>query len=61
MLRDGLFRKSSYSSFEGNCVEVASLSAGVLVRNSREPLRILRFTDAEWEAFEKGVKDGEFD
>lgn len=54
--------KSSYSNWQGQCVEVAFLSGGeVAVRNSRHPDdAILVFTAAEWDAFLRGAHDGEF-
>lgn len=56
--------KSSYSGpTGGNCVEVAFLERnGVAVRNSRRPdSQPLVFTQAEWDAFIRGARDGEFD
>ena len=54
------FRISSFSG-GGNCVEVA-LKGEVSVRHSRRPDEaILVFTRDEWDAFVKGVKNGEFD
>ena len=55
--------KSSYSSPSGNCVEAAFLTdSEVAVRNSRFPDGpALIFTDAEWDAFLRGVKAGNFD
>lgn len=56
--------KSSYSNGNGgnNCVEVNKLADGrVSVRNSKVPAFDLTFTPAEWDAFVKGVKAGEFD
>jgi hypothetical protein len=46
----------------GNCVEVAFLPAGeVAMRNSRQPDGpALIFTQAEWDAFLGGARDGEF-
>jgi hypothetical protein len=59
------WRKSSYSNGQGgNCVEVADLTGGGrLVRDTKDQGRgpILRFTEAEWNAFVLGVRDGEFD
>ncbi len=54
--------KSSYSNPSGNCVEAALLTAdGVAVRNSRFPDGpALIFTGAEWDAFLRGVKAGDF-
>jgi hypothetical protein len=54
--------KSSYSNWQGQCVEVAFLPAGdVAVRNSRHPGGpVLVFTSAEWDSFLRGARDGEF-
>jgi len=54
--------KSSLSTFNGNCVEVAWLGDGtILVRNSKNPGGgVLKFTPAEWHAFIGGVLCGEF-
>jgi len=55
------WRKSSYSNPSGNCVEAALLTDGVAVRNSRFPDGpALVFTGAEWDAFLRGVKGGDF-
>jgi hypothetical protein len=56
------WRKSSFSGYQGNCVEVAGLESGeVAVRNSRFPEGpALVFTPAEWTAFVNGVENGEF-
>lgn len=54
------YTKSSYSG-GGECVEVALLADGVLLRDSKninkEPHR---FTRHEWQAFIRGVRNGEF-
>ena len=62
LLLAAAWRKSSFSSPSGNCVEAARLVAdGVAVRNSRFPDGpALVFTDAEWRAFVRGVQAGEF-
>lgn len=50
-----------------DCVEVEFIRLGsqseptVLVRDSKNPDVVLRFTKAEWEVFVAGAKDGEFD
>ena len=62
LLHVAVWRKSSYSSPSGNCVEAAFMTdSGVAVRNSRFPDGpALLFTDAEWDAFLRGVKAGDF-
>ena len=45
----------------GNCVEVAQIPTGVLVRDSKDPeARPLSFTNDEWSAFLRGAANGEF-
>jgi Domain of unknown function (DUF397) len=56
--------KSSLSYANGACVEVAGLGSDfILVRDSKKKARgpVLRFTQAEWDAFLGGVRLGEFD
>ncbi len=62
-LHHAAWRKSRHSNPSGNCVEAALLPAGgVAVRNSRYPDGpALIFTQAEWDAFLLGARDGEFD
>jgi uncharacterized protein DUF397 len=57
------WRTSSYSSPQGNCVEVADLGdSGRTVRDSKDPAGpALTVTLAGWAAFTTGVRDGEFD
>jgi predicted secreted Zn-dependent protease len=57
------WRKSTYSSNGGNCVEVATNLPGIVaVRDSKDPDGpALAFTDDEWSAFIAGVRAGEFD
>ncbi|MGW0908233.1 DUF397 domain-containing protein [Streptomyces sp. NPDC002853] len=43
-------------------VEIAYLPDGaVAMRSSIEPETVLRYTEAEWQAFVLGARDGEFD
>ena len=60
---DQQFVSSSYSGGGPNCVEVARGSNGrVLVRHSKDRSGPeLSFTESEWTAFLRGVKDDEFD
>ncbi|PZS08918.1 MAG: hypothetical protein DLM55_07530 [Acidimicrobiales bacterium] len=62
-LADAKWQRSTYSSQNGNCVEVADLPTGeIAMRNSRDPQgSALVYTRAELAAFVSGVKDGEFD
>ena len=56
LLGAAAWRKSSYSSPSGNCVEAAELTGGVAVRNSRFPDGpALVFASAVWDAFLRGV------
>jgi hypothetical protein len=56
------WRKSSYSSDDGNCVEVADHGAHRAVRDSKDPTGpVLIFTATEWSSFTAGVQAGEFD
>jgi hypothetical protein len=57
------WRTSSRSGGSGQCVEVATnLSGIVAVRHSKRPdAEVIIYTEAEWDAFIGGAKDGEFD
>jgi hypothetical protein len=59
----GTRTKSSYSNGASACVEAEGTEGGVLVRDTKlgEASPVLSFTDAEWNAFVAGVRDGEFD
>lgn len=60
---DGTWRKSSYSSPEGTCVEVNTEIDGVVgVRDSKEPgamASIFAFSPQNWGSFVAGVKRGD--
>ena len=57
------WRTSSRSGGSGQCVEVATNLPGIVaVRHSKDPDGpVIVYTDAEWDAFTGGVRDGEFD
>lgn len=54
--------KSTRSSGNGNCVEVAFLDEAVAVRDTKDRSGgVLLFAPAEWDKFVAGAKNGEFD
>lgn len=58
------FQKSSFSKNNPKtCVMVARKKEGVALADSKDPsLKTkLHFNNEEWDAFVKGVKNGEFD
>jgi hypothetical protein len=56
------WHKSSRSSGNGNCVEVAVVDEVVAVRDTKDRSGpMLVFAAAEWQAFVAGAKAGEFD
>lgn len=59
------FRKAGACSNGGQCVEVGGCGCDggtVYVRDGKDPDGpVLRFTNAEWDAFLDGVVAGEFD
>jgi Domain of unknown function (DUF397) len=54
------WRKSTHSGGNGgDCVEVAQLPHGTVVRDSKDQTGpVLRFAAGEWQAFLSAVKDG---
>lgn len=42
------------------CVEVGHRGGQVLIRDSKNPERVLTFSAAEWDAFLRAVAAGEF-
>jgi hypothetical protein len=62
--RDAAWHKSSFSNLNGNCVEVSRARPGrIAIRDTKDKSTgpVLLFTDAEWEAFIAGAKEGQFD
>ena len=54
------WQKSSHSSANGQCVEVARLDQAVAVRDSKNPNGPkLIFSRYEWASFISGVQDGD--
>ncbi|TYK52810.1 DUF397 domain-containing protein [Actinomadura decatromicini] len=57
-----IWRTSSHSGGTGNCVEVASLIAGIGVRDSKAPgTGHLSFSAKAWAAFVAKIRDGHLD
>jgi Domain of unknown function (DUF397) len=58
-----VWRTSSYSLSNGDCVEVASLGeAGMGVRDSKDRSGpVLTFSAVQWRSFVAGVRAGGFD
>jgi hypothetical protein len=60
-LASARWHKSSYSGTSG-CIQVAYIDGYIAVRDSKESQGpALVFNTDEWQAFIKGVRDGEFD
>jgi hypothetical protein len=60
-LRDLPWRKSSYSSSNGQCVEIASVGTEIAVRDSKNPAGpVLIFGPEEWKTFIAAATAGQF-
>jgi len=61
-LKDEDFQVSGWCGNRPKCVQVAIKKEGVAVRDSKDDTKTtLTFTNAEWDAFVKGIKSGQFD
>lgn len=56
-----IWRKSTRCTEQSKCVEVALQDQLVVMRDSKSPRQMLRFTAEAWRAFVADVKIGEFD
>ncbi len=58
-----IWRKSSQSAQQDNCVETAELpGGGRAIRDSKDPNGpVLRFASGEWQTFIGGIKNGSFE
>jgi len=57
-----VWTKSSHSTDQGNCIEVATLGTTHTIRDSKNPTGpTLKLTTPAWTAFTTGIRTGEFD
>ncbi|TVT61898.1 DUF397 domain-containing protein [Amycolatopsis rhizosphaerae] len=57
---DPIWRKSSYSTGTGNCVEVAPTADGVIIRHSKHPdAGTITFSYPAWAAFVRDASNGD--
>jgi hypothetical protein len=62
LLDGAIWHKSSYSGTQGNCVEVATNVAGVIVRDSKNPHGPkLVIEPAAWRDFMAGIRAGRYE
>ncbi|WP_327032444.1 DUF397 domain-containing protein [Micromonospora ureilytica] len=60
MVRDGVWRKSTRSGSEGDCVEVAGFAETVGVRDSKDRQGpVLSFPPSVWAAFVGAARPGQ--
>lgn len=60
-MKKGVWRKSTRSGSNGQCVEVCDLGHGVAVRDSKDPHGpVLSFPPAAWAAFVHAATKDEF-
>jgi hypothetical protein len=52
------WRVATYTGGQGNCVEVGTSSAAIVIRDTkdRDSGRILRFDPSVWDAFTRSIK-----
>lgn len=56
------YKKSSFCThYDGICIAVKRDKDHIIFQDTKRPNDALRFTQKEWDAFIKGVKNGEFD